>query len=309
MNKFIKKCILFCILSSIITYCTDLILSKLIQPNGYMTGWQDLYANNINADLLIFGSSRAQKSFNPKIIEDSLSISCYNLGLINARMQIDYLRLLEYLRVCSKKPKYVTLEIDFFTFGMQQSLSNHWQLFPYMLYNNNHYHCTNFMTGFSYIDYFVPLVRYSGYSSTIIKNSILEDKQFYKGFIPIDTYMTKDIVEQQKSFWKEEIQADSIKINYLYEFINTCKSYGIKLNFVFIPQFQDVEKGLIGCDSITNFIKKIATLNNIPFGDFSIPYFNNDTIYFYDMRHLNSRGANKFTSEYYVPWIKQIYGL
>lgn len=309
MKKFIKKLVLFCILASIIAYCTDFIFSKLNQPSGYMKGWQDIYANNINADLLVFGSSRAQKSFNPKIIEDLLPISCYNLGLINARMQIDYLRLLEYLRVCSQKPKYVTLEIDFFTFGMQQSLSNHWQLFPYMLFNNNHYHCTNFMTGYNYFDYFVPLVRYSGYSSTIIKNSILEDETFYKGFIPIDTYMTKDIVEQQKSFWKEEIQADSIKINYLYEFINTCKSYGIKLNFVFIPQFQDIEKGLIGYDSISNMIKNIAKINNIPFGDFSKPQFNDDTTYFYDMRHLNSRGADKFTSEYYVPWIEELFNL
>ena len=63
MKKFIKKLLLFCLISSIIAYCTDIIFSKLNQPSGYMKGWQDLYANNINADLLIFGSSRAQKKF------------------------------------------------------------------------------------------------------------------------------------------------------------------------------------------------------------------------------------------------------
>ena len=245
MKEFIKKCLIFLLLSLIIAFIADLIASKFIQPSGYMQGWQDIYSNNINADLLIFGSSRAQKSFNPQIIEDSLHISCYNLGLINARMQIDNLRLLEHLRVCSKKPKYITLEIDFFTFGMQRSLTNHWQLFPYMLFNENYYHCTHFMEGFYLVDYFVPLVRYSGYSNTIINNSISEHHKYIKGFIPIDNYMTINIVEEQRKIWNVKIQTDSDKLNYLYEFINICKSNGIKINFVYCPQFKDVEKVLI----------------------------------------------------------------
>ena len=61
-------------------YLVDAGLRHVVRPKGFLTTWTDLYTNNINADLVIFGTSRAQSHFVSTIIADSLGISVYNLG-------------------------------------------------------------------------------------------------------------------------------------------------------------------------------------------------------------------------------------
>lgn len=63
---------------------------------------------------------------------------------------------------------------------------------------------------------------------------------------------------------------------------------------------------------IVNTYRQWAERDYLPFIDFSNDsiYMNNkDTSNFCNCMHLNSKGADKFTSEMYVPWIKELYGL
>lgn len=309
MRKFILKGVLFITSLYSVLFLVDVFISKNIQPAWDLYGWQELYSGKTNADLLIFGSSRGQQSFNVKMIEDSLKIKTYNYGLINARIQISYLRLLEHLRLCKQKPKYVTLEIDFFTFENINNISSHWQIFPYMLYNNNMRKLTSHMEGYKPSYYFCPMIRYLGNLINLVSNSKKGIPQYYyKG-----SYLLRSHFDTR---WKAgndtsrmSIEIDSNKITLLYDFINTCKENDIKLNLVYAPEFYYVTHKIINRDSITNYIKSIAEKNGIPFKDISHPSFCADTAYFHNMRHVNFRGADKFTSEYYMPWIKELYGL
>lgn len=305
MKKFVLKCLCFFIASYFLSLIIDIVISKNVQPSGLFISWQDLYSGDIDADLLIIGSSRTQYGFNTKIIEDSLHIKTYNLGLTSARIQIDYIRLLEQLRLGKHKPKYVTLEIDFVTIEKKNRLDCHWQLFPYMLYNKNIYKYTHNMDGYKKGYYFCPLARYYGNFSDLITNSISDiNIGYYKGYWPMN-----EPFNGTRFTTKDTIKIDSPKIELLSEFINTCKGNDIKLNFVYSPEYYLISHNITNRDSITNIIKNIAQRNDIPFADISTPPFSTDTTFFFDMRHLNSLGADKFTSEYYVPWIKELYGL
>ncbi|MBP5367660.1 MAG: hypothetical protein J6Z01_04365 [Bacteroidales bacterium] len=106
-----------------------------------------------------------------------------------------------------------------------------------------------------------------------------------------------------------EVSIHNEEIAYLKEFIDICKSNNIKLSFVYAPEYIEASQYVTNRDSFKNFIREIAYKNDIPFADFSQYDFCKDTTLFCNMRHLNSHGADKFTSEYYVPWIKKIYGL
>ena len=309
MKKFIIRIFLLLVSSYIVSLIIDIPFSKIAKPRGEFSSWNDLYSNNINADLLIFGSSRAMNHFNPQIIEDSLHISTYNLGLSSARIEISLLRLLEHLRICSHKPKYITLEIDWLTIDNAKFLWTPWQIFPYMLYNKNIYKYTHHFQGYYTHFYIIPLARYGKYFLEIMRNRYRNnDKNSNaegKGFVAF-----KSCWERTTSDMKPiEVSIHNEEIDYLKEFIDICKSNNIKLSFVYAPEYIEASQYVTNRDSVNNYIREIAYKNDIPFADFSQYDFCKDTTLFCNMRHLNSRGADKFTSEYYVPWIKKLYGI
>ena len=309
MKKFCFKIGIFLTLIYSVSLIIDIAISKNIQPNGELQSWHDLYSGNIDADLIIFGSSRTHYGFNTKIIEDSLNIKVYNLGLTNSRIQTTYLRLLEYLRVTKHKPKIVTLEIDFSSCENSNSISRHWQLFPYLLYNKNIFYLTHKMDGFKTEYYLIPLVRYSNYFTDLLNNNREgSSKRFYKGYYAIHTNFDHDWSPETDTI-KKHVQIDNNKLELLSLFVKTCKDNNLKLNIIYTPEFYFVSKKVTNRDSIRDYIQHFAENNHIPFSDMSRPPFCSDTSYFWNLRHLNALGADKFTSEYYVPWIKELYGL
>ena len=61
------------------------------------------------ADILILGSSRANHSFDCKVLEDSLGMSCYNAGRDGQNMAYDAMVFFSYME--RHKPKMVILDI------------------------------------------------------------------------------------------------------------------------------------------------------------------------------------------------------
>ncbi len=309
MKIFIRRLFLFVILLYTGSLIIDILISKIAQPRAEFSSWKDLYSNNINADMLIFGSSRTMNHFNPQMIEDSLNLSAYNMGLSGSRIEISLLRLKEHLRICTKKPRYITLEIDWMTCDGAKIHYCPWQMFPYMLYNKNIYKYTHDYKGFYTHYYLIPLVRYVKYLPDIFKN---RHRTYYrnpnvlgKGFVVLTR--SWDETTQNVNPFKASIPNEEKE--YLKEFIDICRYNKIQLNMVYAPEHIKVNKIVTNRDTIIDYFKQLSTLNNIPFADFSTLELCSDSVYFYNHRHLNIRGANKFTSEYYIPWIKELYGL
>ena len=308
MKKFCIKLCLYLLLIYTISFIIDLVFSKIAKDGNEYTSWNDLYANNINADLLVFGSSRAMNHFNTLIIEDSLKLQSYNFGFSSARIEISLLRLREHLRVCSIKPQYVTLEIDWLTIDNEKRLSHPYRIFPYLLFNGNMYKYTHHFKGYHSYFYVIPMVRYGKYLMEIFRNRYdsftKTNNNNRKGYVAINDNWNgnTNIGEIIVSIHQEEIK-------YLDEFVEVCKSNQIKLNFVYTPEYIEATKIVKNRDAVVKYIQNYAEDHSIPFINFSQEKFCSDTSFFYNNRHLNSRGADKFTSEYYVPWIKSLYKL
>ena len=81
MKKLIAKSTLFIVLVLIIDFFSGSIFTFLrLHSVGGDTNRNEYIANKLNDDIIIFGSSRAIHHYDPRIIEDSLDMTCYNCG-------------------------------------------------------------------------------------------------------------------------------------------------------------------------------------------------------------------------------------
>ena len=86
MKKFIKYLLFFIAPFILFSYCIDVFISTNLKKAkkgayGEYSTWNDVFEGKINSDIVIYGSSRAWKHISPKIINDRLHISTYNLGI------------------------------------------------------------------------------------------------------------------------------------------------------------------------------------------------------------------------------------
>ena len=75
--------------------------------------WNDIHSGNINADLLIMGSSRAWRHIDPNVLEDSLELSSYNLGMDGQHLPMQLWRY-ETLLKKNHAPRVIVYSLDFF---------------------------------------------------------------------------------------------------------------------------------------------------------------------------------------------------
>ena len=128
---------------------------------GEIEVWNDIYAGNINSEIAIYGSSRAWVHIDPSILEDSLNLKAYNFGIDGHNFWLQYLRHKEYLKY-NNAPKIILLSVDVFSLQKRKDLYELNQFLPFMLWNKNIIKFTSSYNGFTYKDYYFPLLRYKG---------------------------------------------------------------------------------------------------------------------------------------------------
>ena len=92
------------------------VLGELLRPFGYATDtykkeFQELKAQNIKVDLVLMGTSRVQRAFDPGVFENKLKFNkVYNLSVTQINMEGLYYQLKEFIDVFH--PKYVGIGIN-----------------------------------------------------------------------------------------------------------------------------------------------------------------------------------------------------
>lgn len=287
-------------------YPTDYILSKyLAKSNDFAAGevnvWQDIYSGKINSDLVIYGSSRAWVHINPKIIEDSLKISSYNLGIDGHNFWLQYYRHKELLKF-NRMPSMIILSLDIFTLQKRLDLYNYRQFLPFMLWDRDSYQYTSSYLGFSVYDYYIPLIRYFKESKSFIiaLKCIMHYKTNparVKGYMGKDVKWNNDLAKAKSKMDNFEIKPDSSTIKLFEEFIIECKKNGIKLMLVYSPEYIEGQNFVKNRKDIISKYQNFANKYDLQFIDFS-----NDTLslkkdFFYNSEHLNKEGSAIFTKK------------
>ena len=243
-------------------------------------------SNECKSDILIFGSSRAQHHYNPKLIEDSLNLSTYNCGQDGCGIITMYGRLL--LLLDRYTPKVVVYDIN----GDYDVIQD----------DNTKYikSLLKFSKKDAIRDYIIEIGPWSNkyklmsnlwkynfdFISFVESNIISDDKDNYRGYTPL--YGTYD--GERIQFNKNYDEWDSVKKKYMVRFINLCKTRGIQLIFMYSPYFTDSRPRSLQLITKLCMQEKIPLINH--YTD-CVDIMNNSS--FVDCCHLNKAGSDYYT--------------
>ena len=290
MKRFIIKIALFFALIVVADVLCGFALGYFAQHAKGGFSQRDTYiCDKLETDILLMGSSRCVRHYNPQIISDSLGMSCYNSGQMGNGIILNYgsLRMIDE----RKKPKIVVYDIAP-GFDIFLGDDNH----RYLTWLKQHYERNGIADIFESVD---PTEKYKMMSQMYRYNSrIIELMSDYlypisniraDGFSPhkgeLDQTKIRSGVEKEKM-----LVVDSIKLAYINRMIDELD--GAKLYFVVSPRWY-------GLDSVQfQPIIDICQEHSIPFIDFANnPKYVHQDIYFKDGNHMNELGADEFTKD------------
>ena len=81
MKKFLVKAVIFLAVLASFDYIWGITFDKLVSRIDVGGAGRDNFiCNQVTDDIIVFGSSRAERHYNAQMITDSLGITCYNCG-------------------------------------------------------------------------------------------------------------------------------------------------------------------------------------------------------------------------------------
>jgi len=262
--------------------------------------WNDLYKGNINADIIILGSSRAWVNVSTRIIDTVLGANSYNLGIDGHNFKMQKCIYEVYLKN-NHKPELIIHCLDITTLSQQIELYNLGQTIPYLkdpIVSNT----TKYYIGYEWIDYYNPFTKYFTRHENL-KIGLLEyfnlynyKSTKYKGYknnvVSWDGKYDLFINNNPQGLW---VSIDKEVLHSFDQYLaKNCKD-NIETVLVFPPELKEAQAFVLNKDSIINIYKSLSQKYNLRLIDFS-----NDSIclsrkYFYNSSHLNKIGAEIFT--------------
>ncbi len=305
MKKLIVNLVIFLVPLIVFMFLADWFLSRQLRQSrdGEFSVWNDIYDNKINADVVVYGSSRAMVHMDPKIIKDSLNVNAYNLGLNGHNFWLQYFRHKELLKH-NKTPKFIIHSVDIFTLVKRTDLFHMEQFLPYMLFNKEVKQWTDSYQGYTRYDYYIPLIRYYGQYKTIgriLQTSLLgsteADSARYLGFSAQHQAWNDDLIKARKEFPDFRVKIDSASIKLFEKYLQECQNAGIGIVMIYTPEYIEGQDFVKNRSEIINTFHYLSDKYNVPFIDYSNDPISHKRDYFYNASHLNGTGARVFTSK------------
>lgn len=243
----------------------------------------------ITDSVIVFGSSRAIHHFNPRILEDSLGMTAYNCGVDGNGIIYNFGRLLNITH------RYTPLLIIYDVipaFDMEKDDCS-----KYLQWQKRWYDLPGIPEIFQDVN---PMEKYKMQSNLYRYNrsflQMLSDnikprqEMAYKGFKPIHETMAVVIDRTDHNL---PAQWSDLKLKYFQKFVDLCREKNIRLVISFSPWYNAHGSG------IYNHFREFARNNNLEIIDlYTDSELIHDPANFADISHLNSAGADKFTSRF-----------
>lgn len=254
-------------------------------------GYRSTYViDSTFADILIFGSSRANHCYDPEIFEDSLHYTCYNAGRDGSYILYTYAMFKAVTR--RYNPKLIIIDIrpedlnyNSFEYDRLSLLLPYYQKHPEIS------RIIDFRGPFEKIKLISAIYPYNSLILQILIGNLEYNKDRVtdiKGYLPYFNIMKNERIGtlQIGSFTIDENKNRALK-----DIISTCKQKRIDLVFVYSPVWSICQSGY------SRAISELCSKNGIRFIDLSnYPTFLNHPEYFNDWDHLNNDGVRVFSS-------------
>ncbi|MBN2164902.1 MAG: hypothetical protein JW717_01360 [Marinilabiliaceae bacterium] len=296
MNLFIKKLILYSILSFGVLFLINYLL--LLRVNNNITADHDNLEQtiNVNADVVFIGSSRCWVHFNPSFFNEKFNLKTINIGVDgHTELSMAYSRLVDYLKG-NDNPKYAVLSFDpFIRAGSFEGTSenivhkNSFSRYAFRPINKDWQTIKQF--NFNTLEKYFPLYaifKYDQLANCLFPNN---NSSFTKyGYDRHDESWNTNIfqlVSNLKSKFFDTSEISAIK-EALTKIDKLCCNNRIKLICIQTPVFENIYD-----KEAFRITKNICDTLNISFIDANIRSIRTDTSSFYNANHMNTSGVNK----------------
>ena len=254
-----------------------------------------IYNDTINADIVVFGNSRAQCHYYGDLMDTLLGLNSYNFGLSGYSFDYQYnLQILPYIEK-NKKPKLLILEVGPQAFFRAWNEHFRKEFLPFI--NTSYFQFyVDICKEISWHEKLLP-IKYYGFGLERLRaltrstegNSKYDD---YK-----DCFTPHDIGKYNINFPDTlyDLERDKIIIGYFRDFVTKCEKENIPLLLVCSPMHKKDFYDKCKMNDFWNLIDSLAP--NIPKLDYSL-MFDSDTTYFAESTHMNLLGAKLFTTQF-----------
>lgn len=293
-NQILKLLYKFLILFGII-FLFDFVIGKTLEHFYFKQASGAFYRTTYSmdstcADILIFGSSRANHHYDPRVFESSLGMSCYNTGR-------DGNFLLYNFAVFKTVVERYTPKIVIFDVAgneLSSTADDYVRLSSLLPYKNRNRAIDQMIALRGPFEKVKCLSKIYPYNSLLLTIAIgntemnKERKSDISGYVPISGTWNKTRAEIDTN---ASGMIDPNKDKALKEIIHDCKLNGIRLLLVNSPAFV---KSIPSND--VNTIRQTAQTGKVEYLDYSSDTtFLNNHNYFFDPLHLNDTGARLFS--------------
>ena len=281
----------------VILFCLDFIIGNTLsyfyfkQESGLQ--YRTTYSiDSTKADLLVFGSSRANHHYYPDIFEKRLNLSYSNVGRDGNPIFFHYAVFNAVLKRYS--PQVIFL--DFVAGEFKQSQDSYDRLSSLLPYYKTHPEMRSIIELKSQNEKLKLCSSIYPYNSEFLAiaagNAEFNKKRRgdIKGYVPL-TKTWNGLMPIDSTSFKYEL--DSMKIKIFEAFIQDCIDSNVKLYIVCSPYYIKFNRP----DYSLILAQEIANRHQIPFFDYSNnPVFMNNTKLFADPGHMNDEGAKVFSN-------------
>jgi hypothetical protein len=281
----------------LIVFLLDFSIGKTLRHFYFKqeSGWQyrTTYAmENTVADVIVFGSSRANHHYHPEVFEKKLPYEYYNAGRDGSYNLYHFAVLRSILK--RHKPKMIILEFGKEEFKKSQigydrlsALLPYYKTHPEIREILNHKSSTERLKlSASQIYPFNSSIFTIAIGNASINKTRRGD---IKGYVPLDKTWNEPIKTVQPS---PAYDVDSVSVWAYESFLKDCNSSGVPVYVVTSPYFERSAS----LDTSMQLGEKIAEKLNVPFFDFSRDEnLISHPEFFADHLHLNDKGARVFS--------------
>lgn len=259
------------------------------QESGLL--YRTTYAiDSTNADILVFGSSRANHHYVPEIFEEDLKMRYYNTGRDGNSILYNYAVLKAVL--LRYTPKIIILDLrPYDCYYNKISYERLSSLLPYYSSHLEIRDIVNLRSPYERIKHFSKIYPFNSSLLTICIGNFYNNK---KRKFDNDGYIPLMGTTKENELIPVPIPRGKIDYNILNAIDSMsclCYQKGIKLFLCFSPIYYQIEE-----TKLDTLIYSIAKKYNFKYLNFSnIPEFTSQPSLFRDRSHLNNKGAMKYS--------------
>lgn len=250
--------------------------------------------NNPKEDILIYGSSRAVHTYDPRVFTDSLGYSCYNCGR-EATNVIYHSAILPAAINGAHQPKAIILDMTTKEIAWRSGqygsdvLSS--LILPYVL-TNDHFKqlALNLFPDEYYKAKVSKLYAYNSLILSIFRNYSRSHNDNINGYQPLHGSKVKDKPDTLTSARDKIDEYSKQQFNFFVKSVTEKKiPLIVIISPMYVKPFQENES--------LRVCKQILAKYGVQVWDYSTDPKYVQKQYFYDQDHMNSQGAELFSSE------------